>query len=32
MKRDFLHITDFETNEINETLDLAKIEFAKNIR
>jgi len=23
MKRDFLHITDFETNEINETLDLA---------
>jgi ornithine carbamoyltransferase len=23
MKRDFLHISDFETNEINETLDLA---------
>ena len=23
MKRDFLHITDFETNEINEILDLA---------
>ncbi|MEO2185889.1 MAG: ornithine carbamoyltransferase, partial [bacterium] len=24
MKRDFLHITDFTTNEIWETLDLAK--------